>query len=856
MALLDHYKNRRLVSASLVALAYFCGLTPVDLAAQNVGNQQIQSMVQGASPQEIMERLRQSGLSRLEVQDQLRRAGYNPSMADAYFDMMEGVGQAPPEGANEVLTALKNVGVLLRDVEAPFEAGFGLALSDADSLEFLTELLDSTEVESLPVFGKSFFERTSSFQFQQLENGAVGADYRLGPGDEVILLITGDVEISYSFDVNRSGMILIPDVGQVSVSGLTISDLENRLYDRLGSVYSGISRGGDATTRFDVSLGALRTIAVYVSGEVERPNRYPLSGVATLLEALYAAGGPTEIGSLRRVRIERGGTSLGEFDLYSYFVDGSASGDIRLENGDLVFLPPAESQVAFTGAIRREAIFEMLEGETASDLLKFAGGLDPDATQIGTVHRTLPPESRTVGFQNVILDFPTGENGEEERANSFEIFPGDSVTIKRVGEPYILECGEEELAGEDVEDPLETCESRQLPPSFARNWAEVVGAVWSPGIYQVTPGQSLSDLLENAGGVRPDGFRSIVHLSRIDQETGLRSLIRTELSSAGAVSIEEFDQVTLFGQDSLLVQDSVSIFGFVAEPGRYPFFGQMTAEDLILQAGGFERGAIPWQAEVVRPLTDSPGTLSESRNVSLSRDLPYADASVTWPEESNLPTTAARDVPLGAGYEVYIRRLPNYEEPRHVAILGEIIRPGEYVLQSPDERLTSIIERAGGLTEDAYPEGGRLTRLGVPVGTDFPSALAGNLEDDLVLSDEDEIVIPIYDPTILVEGAVAFESRMRFRVGMNLSEAIQNAGGYIYDADAGRVSVEYLNGQRATVKKTLWLFKSSPRIEPGSRITVPLKSATPDSGFDWNTALSATLATLSAFATVYIALVR
>ena len=855
MAFLDHYKNRRLVSASLVALACLCGPTPADLAAQNVGNQQIQSMVQGASPQEIVERLRQSGLSRAEVQDQLRRAGYSPGMADAYFDMMEGTGEAPTGGAGEVLTALENVGVLLRDVAIPLEAGFGLALSDADSLEFLTELLDANEVESLPVFGKNFFERTSSFQFQQLENGAVGADYRLGPGDEVILVITGDVEVSYTFDVNRSGMILIPDVGQVSVSGLTISDLENRLYDRLGTVYSGISRDGNATTRFDVSLGALRTIAVYVSGEVERPNRYPLSAVATLLEALYAAGGPTEIGSLRRVRIERDRTSLGEFDLYSYFVDGSAAGDIRLENGDLVFVPPAESQVALTGAVRREAIFEMLEGETASDLLKFSGGVDPDAIQIGTVHRTLPPEDRTVGFQRVVLDFPAGEDGEEERANSFEMFPGDSVTIKRVGDPYIVRCPEEE-AGAEEETPIEPCNIRQLPPSFARNWAEVVGAVWSPGIYQVTPGQSLSDLLESAGGVRPDGFQSVVHVSRIDQETGDRSIIRTALGSAGTVTIEEFDQVTLFGQDSLLAPDSVSIFGFVAEPGRYPFFSQMNAEDLILQAGGFERGAIPWQAEVVRPITDDPSTLSESVNVLLSRDLPYSDASLAWPEESNLPLTAASDFPLGADYEVYIRRLPSYEEARHVTITGEIRVPGDYVLRFADERLTSIINRAGGLTENAYPEGGRLTRAGIPVGTDFRNALDGNLDNDVVLSDGDEIFIPIYDPTILVEGAVAFESRMRYRDGMNLAEAIENAGGYIYDADEGRVSVEYLNGQRATVKKTLWLFKSSPRIAPGSRITVPLKSEAPDSGFDWNSALSGTLAALSAFATVYIAVAR
>ena len=848
MALLDHYKNRHLVSASLVALGCLCGLAPVDLAAQNVGNQQIQSMMQGASPQEIMDRLRQSGLSRSEVQDQLRGAGYDPSMADPYFDMMEGVGQAPTGGTDELVTALGSLGILLRDVEAPFEAGFGLALSDADSLEFLTELLDPTEVESLPVFGKSFFERTSSFQFQQLENGAVGADYRLGPGDEVILLITGDVEISYSFDVNRSGMILIPDVGQVSVSGLTISDLENRLYNRLGSVYSGISRGGDATTRFDVSLGALRTIAVYVSGEVERPNRYPLSAVATLFEALYAAGGPTEIGSLRRVRIERGQTSLGEFDLYPYFVDGSASGDIRLENGDLVFVPPAESQVTLAGAVRREAIFEMLAGETASDLLKFAGGVSPEAnTRFGTVDRVLPPNERTVGFDRIVLDLPIDNGVEGGGASSFKMFPGDSVTVRRVGVPA---CNED---NEDVSS-LEICDSYDIPADLQRNWAEVEGAIWSPGIYEVTPGQTLSDLLETAGGLRPDGFQSIIHISRIDQETGRRSLLRTDLSSAGAVSIEEFDQVTLFGQDSLLVPDSVNILGLVLSPGRYPFHNQMTAEDLILQAGGFERGAIPWEVEIVQPIFNQPGVLSGSVTASLSPDLPYPDPSVIWPDASSLPPTAASDIRLGPDFEVYVRRLASYQDVRHVNIDGEVFRPGAYVLQSASERLTSIIARAGGLTDDAYPEGGRLTRLGIPVGTDFVSALAGNLEDDLVLADEDEIVIPIYDPTILVEGAVAFESRIRYRQGMDLNEAIQNAGGYVYDADKGRVSVEYLNGQRATVKKTLWLFKSTPTIQPGSRITVPLKSEAPGSGFDWNTALSGTLATLSAFATVYIAL--
>jgi len=867
MDLLAH-QYQRLGPTSLVVLLGALGclfsfsLNPASLFAQQntTGQQQIRAMTDASTPEEIVRSLRDSGLSREQAREQLLRAGYDPTLVDPYFDMMEGVGDAPTEGGAEVTTALSGLGILLRDVGVSPEGGLALAapLSAFDSLEMLTALLDSLEGETLPVFGKSFFERTTSFQFRQLENGAVGSDYRLGPGDEVILLITGDVEATYRLDVNRSGMILIPDIGQVSVSGLTMADLENRLYDRLSEVYSGVSRGGDATTHFDLSLGALRTIAVYVSGEVEKPNRYPLSSVASLLEALHAAGGPTDIGSLRKVRVERGQTNLGEFDLYSYFVDGTSSGDIRLENGDLIFVPPVENQVILTGEVLREAIFEMLKGETAADLLKFAGGLSPDATRIGTVDRRMPPEQRQVGLERVLLDFPTNTNVEAEGAHSFEMFPGDSVRIHRVGTPYPKLCDEDELAP-DVQDELApdvlVCEEdHYLPPNFVRNWAEVAGAVWSPGIYQLKPEQTLSDLLETAGGVRPDRLPSIIHISRINQDTGQRSLIQTQLGSASEVTLEEFDRVTLFGQDSLLVPDSVSIFGYVLEPGRYPFQNEMTANDLILQAGGFQRGAIPWEAEVVEPSFNqtSDGFLSYSSSVSLSVDLPYPDSSVTWPEASSLPTTTAADTPLGAGYEVYIRKLPNYETVRHVNITGEVLRPGAYVLQRNDERLTSVISRAGGLTEEAYPQGGRVTREGTPVGTNFVSALNGNLEEDLVLANEDVITIPVYDPTILVEGAVAFQSRMRYREGMNLSEVIENAGGYIYDADAGRVSVEYMNGQRSTVKKTLWLFKNSPPIEPGSRITVPLKSEAPGSGFDWNSALSGTLASLSAFATIYV----
>jgi protein involved in polysaccharide export with SLBB domain len=744
-------------------------------------------------------------------------------MADPYFTMMDEGGDAPSEGGEELLGALEALGLYLREV---------VEVSPEDSISFNIPRLDSLgfpieeEEEGLSLFGQSFFTRNNPYEFRALENGAVGADYRLGPGDQIILLITGDLEAAYSLDVNRSGMILISDVGQVPVQGLTLAELEDRLYDRIGRVYSGIRRDGvDATTFFDVSLGKTRTIAVYVSGEVVYPNRYPLSGVATLLEALHAAGGPTDIGSLRRVRIERGNESLGEFDLYPYFVDGSSRGDIRLENGDLVFVPPSEGQVTLVGEVRREAIFEMLPGETSNDLIKFGGGLNPRAnSRFGTVDRFLPASEREMGFERVVLDLPM--NGEvEENGEPFEMFPGDSITIHSVID-------------------------------FTRNWAEVEGAVWAPGTYQIKSGQTLSDLLATAGGVRPDGFESIIHISRMNQQTGQRSLIRTPLTNASELSIEEFDHVTLFGQDSLLVPDSVSIFGNVLEPGRYPYHHQMNAEDLILQAGGFRRGAIPWEAEVVAPVFDIPGVLSQSTPVSLSTALPYPDSSVAWPEESSLSEVGAVDFPLGPDYEVYVRRLPTFQDVRHVTIVGEVQRPGTYVLQSVNEKLSSVINRAGGLAENAYPQGGRVTRLGTPVGADFLAALNGDLQEDIVLADEDIILVPVYDPTILVQGAVAFESRMRYREGMKMDEVIANAGGYIFDADPGRLSVEYLNGERATAESTLWIFKSVPDIEPGSRITVPLKSASPRAGFNWNNALSATLATMSTFATIYIAIGR
>ena len=810
----------RLFFVFLFAVSAALVLTPDGVEAQLTGAQAAQ--LAGASPEQIVERLRESGLSREEVKGRLRRAGYDPALADPYFDALEADGEPPASGREvELLGALRDVGITLRGapgttvIPDTAAARFG-----ADGL--LDLLTDSTEAEPAEpqLFGRSIF-RGRTDRFTALQNGAVGPDYRMGPGDELLLVLTGDVELAYTLDVNREGIIVIPDVGQVSVAGQTLSQLEDALAVRLGQAYSGI-RQTPATTHFNISLGALRTISVFVGGEVEVPGRYVVGSVATLLEALYEAGGPNDIGSLRRIRIDRSGRGLGEFDLYPYLVRGSASADIRLEQGDFVFVPPAESLVTLAGSVRRNAIFEMLPGETVADLIRFGGGLEPQAdVRRAEVNRILPPSDRTEGRDRVVLDLPLGS--ALAGISSFTLEAGDHIRV------------------------FQTLEA-------VRNSVSIAGAVWSPGTYELGAGLTLAQLIQRAGGTPPDVVDAVVHVSRLDQQSGRRELLRSSIGGGNGLALAEFDQVTLFGRDSLLVPDSVAVFGFVQEPGWYPLSEGMTAEDLVFLAGGFRRGAIPWQAEIVEPVRSpsARGVLNRSLNVSLPASIPYPDSTLVWPEVGDVGLDPASSVALGPDFEVYVRSLPQYDDPKRVDVQGEVQRPGVYVLQTANETLSSLLRRAGGLSDEAYELGARLERDGLPVGVDFAGALAqpGGPEDPTVF-DGDRIVVPVYDPTILVRGAVPFETRVQYRPGMSLDDVVDQAGGYASDADKGRVSVTYPNGRRAVVRSRLIFFSSKPDVRPGSTIVVPVDEVS--EGTDWGQALSQALAVVSTFATVYLA---
>src|SRR5881409_84374 len=332
-------------------------------------------------PDIIRQRILQSGLSAEQVRARLAASGYPANLLDAYLSGTVS-GAALPAGALE-LAAIQALGV------PPVEQS--LLSVDTGMIR-----MRGTNVSSR-VFGVDVFRRTTT-QFLPLLAGPVPPDYKLGPGDALVLILTGDVELAYTLQVTREGFILIPQVGQVFVSNLTLDQLRDLLYTRLGRVYSGVRRSPGATTRFDISVANVRANQIYVVGEVSQPGAYQISSLGTVLTALYAAGGVTERANMRRIEVQRLGKPVASLDLYDYLLRGDTRSDIRLETGDVVFVPVHETRVQVSGAVIRPGIYELRAGEQLGDLLATSGGFRADAAlQRLTVHRILAAAERGPG---------------------------------------------------------------------------------------------------------------------------------------------------------------------------------------------------------------------------------------------------------------------------------------------------------------------------------------------------------------------------------------------------------------------------------------------------------------------------
>lgn len=626
-------------------------------------------------------------------------------------------------------------------------------------------------------FGFEIF-RYSPTTFEPLSYGPVDANYPLGPGDEVVLTLWGDDQMTLTLTVTREGFVTLPEVGQVSVSGVTLEEARVRVKTALARVYSGL-RAGRATTFLSLSTGRLRTIQVFLLGQVVRPGGYTLSSVSRVLNALYAAGGPSRDGSLRDVRILRGNKLAASVDLYEVILGGASQQMERLQNGDVIFVPHAERRVTLAGPVRRTGLYELKQGEQLRDLLRVAGGLLPEADVArAQVDRIVPPEMRDSlrGQGRVAIDVELGRV-LAAKGDDVPMLDADSLTVFRV-------------------------------PDRRANTLSINGrGISKPGVYEYRPGMRVSDLIASAGGVTPDAYLDRAQVTRSLPDSSRAALRFVPTSALAGDAAEDLvlhvlDDVSIRSKWDLQERQPISVHGLVRAPGTYELLEGMTLIDLLMRAGGLTDDALAAYAEVARVSVNAGGQeITATVRVPLARDLTKAGEAAA--------------LMLHPHDAVFIRRDPDFREQEYVTVLGEVRFPGTYSLTRRDERMSELVQRAGGLTPLAYAKGASFLRQGTArLAVDLPGALKrGNAGVDLVLLKGDTLHVPRFTPTVQVEGAVLNPVTSLYQPGAGIGYYITQASGLRQDADRRGVVVISPSGR----------VRKGGEPEPGSRIVVPAR---------------------------------
>lgn len=790
---------RGLALGVIAAILISVGADP--LFAQQPSSSQIQGKLE-TDPQ-LAARLRaeiaRGGLTAAQVRARLRAAGYPESLLDQYLsDSTDGTSGGASR--DSVLNAVRALGLADSTVVDALRATIPLP---GDSSGPVRQRVARGQ-DGLPIFGLDIF-RSETNRFEPTLAGGVGPDYRLGPGDVLAVILTGDVERAYSLDISREGFVLIPQVGQVYVANLSVSQAQDVLLSRLRQSYSGLSRSPNAATRLFVTVARLHTNQVFVIGEVIAPGNYRISSVGTVLTALYAAGGPNDNGTLRRVQVRRGGQVVGTIDLYDYLVRGDASKDIRLESGDVVFVGVQNGRVSIRGPVMRPAVYEILPGETLTELIQTAGGFTAEAAQQRVqVRRVLPPSEREPGGRDrVVLDVAPA-NFAAGNAPPFLLAPGDRVEVFPITSPE-------------------------------RNSIVVVGDVWSPGLQGFKAGMTLSAALRAAGGVRPDVFLGQILISRVESDRTRKSLHAALRDSLGTVEdeimLKEDDSIHVYSRTDFTPERHVAIAGAVRKGGQYSYRTGMTLRELLLQAGGPLESADLREAEIGRfPANRGRGVLAQAFRVPLDSSYLFErrpDGSFFGPPGVSLPADRAPEVELKPYDNVLIFRQPGWRLLGAVTLTGEVRSPGSYTITSLSERISDVLVRAGGLTPQGDPDAmifyrraDSAGRIGVNLRDVMKNSRS---KDNFTVQAGDSIIVSAFKPYVRVTGAVNSPVSVAYIRGESVLYYVRAAGGATQKADVGRSYVRQPNGSVEATEDSFLKPTRSPVPKAGATIVVPEK---------------------------------
>ncbi len=711
------------------------------------------------------------------------------------------------------------------------------------------ELMEEEKPDSLIFGSKLFFQKNRKLSFEPSLNQATPKNYILGPGDLIYVDIYGQSEKYYEATVNPEGSILLDNIGLISVSGKTIEAAEGIIKNRVSAFYTGLS-GSNPSTFLQVTLGNVKTIKVHILNEVRLPGTFTLSAFSTVFNALYAAGGPSDNGTLRAIQLIRNNKKIAEIDVYDLLINGTANLDVQLQDQDVILVNPYLARVRVLGEIKRPLIFEVTPEDNMEDLIRYAGGY----TDLAFKDRI--SISRITGNQRSVSDVYQNQLG------LFSLKGGDEVTVGRIIDRY-------------------------------SNRIQIKGAVFRPGTFALTEGLTLSQLIKNADGLKGDAYTQRASILRTKGDLSAEVLeVNLQAVLAGSqadVLLQREDVVRISSIYDVQNERYIQILGEVKRPGTYPYAAGMTPEELILTAGGLQESANLNDIEIARRLEDSDGgTLSDILTTAVNPDLSFNPNAIT----------------LQPFDQVIVRKRANFTMQRLVSVEGQVNSPGIFAIQTSVDRISDLVKRAGGINQFAYTKGATLIRKteffnteseqvrrqknledlrlllkdnpnnaeaqeellkrlfrdlpqekvekkdsiandakresldqiaaetpGVAVKIKESEAVAINLEkilanpgseEDLVLEEGDILNVPKLLQTVRLRGDVVYPTTLRHEQGRGLRYYINGAGGFDRRANRKQTYVVYANGAVKRTKGVLGI-RSYPLVEPGAEVIIPSK---------------------------------
>lgn len=673
-------------------------------------------------------------------------------------------------------------------------------------LVFLLLLLFPTslfaqQMDIKKVFGRNIFT-SHNLSFEPNVNMATPENYLLGPGDEVIIDIWGASEKSIRRTITPEGNIMVSSLGPVYLSGMSIKEANIFLLKEFTKIYAGIA--GESSS-VKLTLGQIRSIQINVMGEVAVPGTYTISSFASVFHVLYRAGGVSPIGSLRSIQLVRNGKKVADIDVYDYIMKGQTNDNIRMMEGDVILVPPYDCLVDISGKVKRPMVYEMRRGENLLTLLNYAGGFAGDS------YRSNIRLLRRSGQEKQIY------NVDDIHYGTFMLMDGDALTVGAVLNRF-------------------------------ENKVEVRGAVYRQGLYQLGNNvQTIKQLIKQAEGLRGDAFLNRALLKREKDDLSFE-MIQVDLRAVMAgtspdLSLRRNDVLFISSIQDLKEDATLSIFGEVAHPGNFSFAENMTIKDLIIKAGGLLESASFAKIDVTRRIKE-PGSKEEAKVIGQTFSLELQDGSLSG---------EGSDFILQPFDMVVVRKSPAYQKQKNITVAGEVLFAGNYAMLKKNERLSDLVSKAGGVTNDAYVRGARLLRRmteeerkqktdvlrladkgtgqdSISIATlDLSNVYSIGIEldkaldhpgspEDMVLREGDMLFIPEFVSTVKVNGEVMYPNTILYEEGAKLRHYIDQAGGFGHRARKRHVYIVYLNGTVSRLRGN-----NSKGVEPGCEIIVPTK---------------------------------